>query len=132
MPLRFIEFFLPREWCFMCNPCFLEQSIKERYRKAPLPCKTSYASRVAPHHCPASHMSKRKFMIPGYHLLIDLLAPFIRDGGLVFPTGWPYNSVTMDFSIRYLYLLQNTILMVSCKIFFLVLHSSPGVLEYVI
>ena len=48
----------------MCNPCFLAETKKERYRKAPLPRKTSYATRVAPQHGPVLHMSKRKFMVP--------------------------------------------------------------------
>ena len=43
---------------------FLAQTKKERYRKAPLSRKTSYATRVAPQHCPALHMSKRKTMVP--------------------------------------------------------------------
>lgn len=55
---------LPREWCFMRNPGFLAETKKERYRKAPLPRKTSYVTRVALQHCPALHMSKRKFMVP--------------------------------------------------------------------
>lgn len=48
----------------MCNPDFLTQTKKERYRKAPLPRKTSNATRVALQHCPALYMSKRNFMVP--------------------------------------------------------------------
>ena len=61
----------------MCNPGFLAQTKKERYRKAPLPRKTSYATRVAPQHCPALHMSKRKFMVLNTDYVVKVLGGYI-------------------------------------------------------
>ena len=58
----------------MREPNFLAQTKKERYRKAPLPRKTSYATRVAPQHCPALHMSKRKFMVPKLNDVVKVLS----------------------------------------------------------
>ena len=81
----------------MRNQGFLAETKKERYRKAPLPRKTSYATRVALQHCPALHMSKRKFMVPitgiicqyTYWLYLSVtVALFRRQGGLISPLGW--------------------------------------------
>ena len=41
--------------------CFLQK--KSGTGQAPLSRETSYATRVALQHCPALHMSKRKYMI---------------------------------------------------------------------
>jgi hypothetical protein len=58
----------------MRNPNFLAQTKKEWHRKAPLPRKTSYATRVAPQHCPALHMSKRKFMVAKLNDVVKVLS----------------------------------------------------------
>jgi len=58
----------------MCNSDFLAQTKKERYRKAPLSRKISYATRVAPQHCPALHMSKRRFMVPNNYNIVKVLS----------------------------------------------------------
>ena len=58
----------------MRNPGFLAETKKERYRKAPLPRKTSYVTRVALQHCPALHMSKRKFMVPNTFYVVKVLS----------------------------------------------------------
>ena len=47
---------------------------KERYRKAPLSRKISYATRVAPQHCPVLHMSKRKNMVPNTYKVVNALS----------------------------------------------------------
>ena len=52
---------------------------KERYRKAPLSRKISYATRVAPQHGPVLHMSKRKNMVPNTYKVVNNLS------GLIFP-----------------------------------------------
>ena len=70
----------------MRNPGFLAETKKERYRKAPLSRKTSYATRVAPQHCPALHMSKRKFMVLETFFDVNDLS------GPISPRGWPYFS----------------------------------------
>ena len=58
----------------MREPNFLAQTKKERHRKAPLPRKTSYATRVAPQHCPVLHMSKRNFMVPKPDYVVKVLS----------------------------------------------------------
>ena len=58
----------------MRNQGFLAETKKERYRKAPLPRKTSYVTRVAPQHCPALHMSKRKFMVANNFYVVKVLS----------------------------------------------------------
>ena len=58
----------------MCNPGFLAKTKKERYRKAPLPRKTSYVTRVAPRNCPALHMSKRKFKVANNFYVVKVLS----------------------------------------------------------
>jgi len=58
----------------MRNPGFLAETKKERYRKAPLPRKTSYVTRVALQHCPALHMSKRKIMVPNTFCVVKVLS----------------------------------------------------------
>ena len=58
----------------MWNPGFLAQTKKERYRKAPLPRKTSYATRVAPQHGPVLHMSKRKYMVLNTFYAVKVLS----------------------------------------------------------
>ena len=78
----------------MCDPGFLAQTEKERYRKAPLSRKTSYATRVAPQHCPALHMSKRKFMVLETFFDVNVLS------GPISPRGWPYLSVTAALKLR--------------------------------
>ena len=42
---------------------FHKKTKKSGTGQAPLSRETSYATRVAPQHCPALHMSKRRFMV---------------------------------------------------------------------
>mgnify|MGYP007069879530 CR=1 FL=1 len=61
---------------------------------APLPRKTSCVTRVAPQHCPALHMSKRKIILQRDFEDVNIT------GGPIFPTGWPYFSVTVALFLR--------------------------------
>ena len=58
----------------MCNPGFLAKTKKSGTVRHHSPRKTSYVTRVAPQHCPALHMSKRKFMVANNFYVVKVLS----------------------------------------------------------